>query len=135
MKSPGVIVEKSVPQSSICSTTPMRAAPFSVRPASANAAPGAVNMKSEILRLATATPSTSFSNAGTIDCEGLTGLHSQESKKPQESQGGKGEWANNDKETKHLSGGFNVMKWKCIVHYDWQVSEHSALQLAEYLTE
>ncbi|XP_026226246.1 SH2 domain-containing protein 4A [Anabas testudineus] len=87
LKSPGAIGEKSVPQSSICSRTPMRATPFSVRPASANAAPGSVNKRSEILRLASATPSTSLSNAATIDCE--TRLHSEEPKKPQESQGAK----------------------------------------------
>lgn len=88
----------------------MRATPFSVRPASANAAPGSVNKRSEILRLASATPSTSLSNAATIDCE--TRLHSEEPKKPQESQGAKGECANkeNNKETKTSACGFNVEK-------------------------
>ncbi|KAK2828609.1 hypothetical protein Q5P01_019643 [Channa striata] len=80
--------EKSDPQSSTCSRTPLRPTPFSVRPASANVAPGSVNKRSEIPRLATATTSASLSNAVTTDCGAVTGPHSQE---PQTSQETKGE--------------------------------------------
>ncbi|XP_034746518.1 SH2 domain-containing protein 4A isoform X2 [Etheostoma cragini] len=98
LKSASATEEKSVPQSSICSRPPMRASPVNVRPASANAAPGSVNTRPSLanLRLATAAQSPSPSSAVKID-SGTTkgGRPSQESHKPQDSQGGKDIGASN----------------------------------------
>ncbi|KAF3706498.1 SH2 domain-containing protein 4A [Channa argus] len=90
LKSPSLTEEeKSIPQSSICSRTPLKAAPFIVRPSSANVATGSTNQRSEIPRLVTATPSASLSNAVTTDCEAMTVLQSEEPQKSQESHSGK----------------------------------------------
>uniref|UniRef100_A0A8C2ZX37 Zgc:100829 n=1 Tax=Cyclopterus lumpus TaxID=8103 RepID=A0A8C2ZX37_CYCLU len=91
-KSASVTEEKSVPQPSIRTMLLTRASPVTVRPASANAAPGSVNTRLCLanLRLATATPSPSPSSTVKMD-SGTTkgGLHSQEPQKPQESHSGK----------------------------------------------
>lgn len=96
-KSASATEEKSAPQPSICSRSPMRASPVNVRPASANAAPGSVNTRPGLanLRLAAAAPSASPSSTVKID-SGATiptkvGLRAPEPQKPKESQGGKGE--------------------------------------------
>ncbi|XP_036974369.1 SH2 domain-containing protein 4A isoform X3 [Acanthopagrus latus] len=94
-KSASATEEKSAPQPSICSRSPMRASPVNVRPASANAAPGSVNTRPGLanLRLAAAALSASPSSTVKID-SGATiptkvGLRAPEPQKPKESQGGK----------------------------------------------
>ncbi|XP_020488906.2 SH2 domain-containing protein 4A isoform X1 [Labrus bergylta] len=100
LKSASAAMEKSVPQpttaTTICSRPPMRTSPVNVRPASANAAPGSVNTGPGLvsLRLASAASSPSPSGTVKIDSGATTPAkllqRSQEQKKTQESQAGKG---------------------------------------------
>ncbi|XP_054482001.1 uncharacterized protein zgc:100829 [Anoplopoma fimbria] len=91
-KSASATEEKSVPQPSICSLLLTRANPVSVRPASANAAPGSLSPRLALANLRLATTATSPSPSGAVKTDSGTtkgGLHSQEPRKPQESLSGK----------------------------------------------